>query len=46
MKSWAGEYSSVGMILVMLFTVFIIESVSRYCRKNWYRGRAENEQTD
>ena len=28
------EYSSVGMILVMLFlTVFIIESVSRYCRK-------------
>ncbi len=27
-------------------TVFIIESVSRYCRKNWYRGRAENEQTD
>lgn len=28
------EYSSVGMILVMLFvTVFIIESVSRYCRR-------------
>ena len=28
------EYSSVGMILVMLFlTVFIIESVSSYCRK-------------
>lgn len=28
------EYSSVGMILLMLFvTVFFIESVSRYCRK-------------
>lgn len=28
------EYSSVGMILVMLFiTVFIIETVSRYCRR-------------
>jgi len=28
------EYSSVGMILVMLFvTVFVIETVSRYCRK-------------
>ncbi|MEY8354475.1 phosphonate ABC transporter, permease protein PhnE [Lachnospiraceae bacterium 54-53] len=28
------EYSSVGMILIMLFvTVYLIESVSRYCRR-------------
>jgi len=28
------EYPSVGMILIMLFVaVFLIESVSRYCRR-------------